>query len=35
MAADLQDVIMLLGDSLTQGGWEPHGFATKLACASI
>ncbi|KAI0070356.1 SGNH hydrolase [Panus rudis PR-1116 ss-1] len=31
MAANVQDVIMLVGDSLTQGGWEPHGFAQKLA----
>lgn len=33
MAANCQDVIMLLGDSLTQGGWEPEGFATRLAYA--
>lgn len=25
------DSIFLLGDSLTQGGWEPNGFAQKLA----
>ncbi|KZO95715.1 SGNH hydrolase [Calocera viscosa TUFC12733] len=25
------DAIMLLGDSLTQGGWEPGGFAQRLA----
>ncbi|KZT67829.1 SGNH hydrolase [Daedalea quercina L-15889] len=31
MAANVQDVIMLLGDSITQGGWEPHGFAQQLA----
>lgn len=32
MAANVQDVIMLLGDSITQGGWEPDGFAQQLAC---
>ncbi|GBE82606.1 SGNH hydrolase [Sparassis crispa] len=31
MAAYVQDVIMLLGDSLTQGGWEAGGFAQRLA----
>jgi len=31
MAANTQDVIMLFGDSLTQGGWEPSGFAQRLA----
>ncbi|KAI0725500.1 SGNH hydrolase [Fomitopsis betulina] len=31
MAANVQDVIMLLGDSITQGGWEPDGFAQQLA----
>jgi len=31
MAANVQDVIMLLGDSLTQGGWEPNGFAQRLS----
>ncbi|KAH9837603.1 SGNH hydrolase-type esterase domain-containing protein [Rhodofomes roseus] len=31
MAATVQDMIMLLGDSITQGGWEPHGFAQQLA----
>ena len=31
MAAAVQDVIMLLGDSITQGGWEPGGFAQRLA----
>ncbi|EJU05473.1 SGNH hydrolase [Dacryopinax primogenitus] len=25
------DAIMLIGDSLTQGGWEPGGFAQRLA----
>ncbi|KAI0956864.1 hypothetical protein AcW1_005443 [Taiwanofungus camphoratus] len=33
MAANVEDVIMLLGDSLTQGGWEPHGIAQRLAYA--
>ncbi|KAH7922810.1 SGNH hydrolase [Leucogyrophana mollusca] len=31
MAAYVQDAIMLLGDSLTQGGWEAHGFAQRLS----
>jgi len=31
MSANVQDVIMLLGDSLTQGGWEANGFAQRLA----
>jgi lysophospholipase L1-like esterase len=31
MAANVQDVIMLFGDSLTQGGWEPNGFGQRLA----
>ncbi|KAB5589267.1 hypothetical protein CTheo_7284 [Ceratobasidium theobromae] len=31
MAANALDCIMLLGDSLTQGGWEPGGFAQRLA----
>ncbi|KAF8610808.1 GDSL Lipase/Acylhydrolase [Ceratobasidium sp. AG-I] len=31
MAANTLDCIMLLGDSLTQGGWEPNGFAQRLA----
>ncbi|TFK50103.1 SGNH hydrolase [Heliocybe sulcata] len=31
MNADVQDCIVLLGDSLTQGGWEPHGFAQRLS----
>ncbi|KIJ68948.1 hypothetical protein HYDPIDRAFT_105485 [Hydnomerulius pinastri MD-312] len=35
MAAYTQDVIMLLGDSLTQGGWEPSGFAQRLASAYV
>ncbi|KZT11198.1 SGNH hydrolase [Laetiporus sulphureus 93-53] len=33
MAANVEDVIMLLGDSLTQGGWDPQGFAQKLSYA--
>jgi len=35
MAANIQDVIMLFGDSLTQGGWEPSGFAQQLASAYV
>ncbi|KAI8998989.1 SGNH hydrolase [Trametes punicea] len=31
MAAYVQDAIMLLGDSLTQGGYDMNGFAAKLA----
>jgi lysophospholipase L1-like esterase len=33
MAANVQDAIMLFGDSLTQGGWEPNmnGFGQRLA----
>ncbi|TFK85834.1 SGNH hydrolase [Polyporus arcularius HHB13444] len=31
MAAYVQDAIMLLGDSITQGGYENNGFAAKLA----
>ncbi|KAI0637359.1 SGNH hydrolase [Trametes polyzona] len=31
MAAHVQDAIMLLGDSLTQGGFDMNGFAAKLA----
>ncbi|KAI0648236.1 SGNH hydrolase [Trametes meyenii] len=31
MAANIQDAIMLLGDSLTQGGYDLNGFAAKLA----
>ncbi|OBZ75468.1 hypothetical protein A0H81_04726 [Grifola frondosa] len=35
MAANIQDAIMLLGDSLTQHGWNPsmNGFAAQLAHA--
>lgn len=35
MAANSLDVIMTLGDSLTQGGWEPGGFTQRLACSLI
>ncbi|KAI8998999.1 SGNH hydrolase [Trametes punicea] len=35
MAAYAQDVIMLLGDSLTQRGFDSNGFATRLANAYI
>jgi hypothetical protein len=31
MAANVQDVIMLVGDSLTEGGWAQGGFAQLLA----
>jgi len=31
MSANALDAIVLLGDSITQGGWEPNGFAQKLA----
>ena len=31
MAANVQDAIMLLGDSLTQGGYDLNGFVAKLA----
>ena len=31
MAAYAQDAIMLLGDSITQGGYEFNGFAAQLA----
>lgn len=34
MAAYVQDVIMLVGDSITQGGFVPNGFAQKLSCES-
>ena len=34
MAASVQDVFMLFGDSITQGGWEPglNGFGQRLSC---
>lgn len=28
----VQDAILLLGDSLTQGASMPHGFAQRLSC---
>jgi len=31
MAAAVQDVFMLFGDSLTQGGWDNNGLAQRLA----
>lgn len=31
MAANVLDTIVLFGDSITQGGWQPHGFAQRLA----
>ncbi|KAF8162905.1 SGNH hydrolase-type esterase domain-containing protein [Crassisporium funariophilum] len=33
MAANIQDVFMLFGDSITQGGWEPdlNGFGQRLS----
>ena len=31
MAANVQDAIMLLGDSITQGGWVPGGFGQQLS----
>ncbi|OJA11935.1 hypothetical protein AZE42_06382, partial [Rhizopogon vesiculosus] len=31
MAANVQDVIILLGDSITKGGWAQGGFAPLLA----
>lgn len=32
MAAHVQDVFMLFGDSITEGGWEPNynGFGQRL-----
>ncbi|KAI0781316.1 SGNH hydrolase [Trametes elegans] len=35
MTANVQDAFVLLGDSLTQYGFEPNGFATRLASAYI
>jgi hypothetical protein len=36
MAACVQDAVMLFGDSLTQGSWEPFGLGQRLArpCSS-
>ena len=33
MSASVQDVFMLFGDSITQGGWEPgvNGFGQRLS----
>ncbi|KAJ6455737.1 SGNH hydrolase-type esterase domain-containing protein [Mycena sanguinolenta] len=31
MAANVQDVVMLFGDSITQAGWAEDGFAARLA----
>ena len=33
MAASVQDVFMLFGDSITQGAWEPglDGFGQRLS----
>ena len=32
MAASIQDVVMLFGDSITQGAWTPdfNGFGQRL-----
>jgi len=35
MAANIQDAIMVLGDSLTQGGWEPLGLTQRLAAVYV
>ena len=36
MASNVQDVFMLFGDSITQGGWEPglNGLGQRLSRAS-
>lgn len=31
MTSSAQDSIVLLGDSITQDGWSPYGFAQRLA----
>jgi len=31
MSASVLDAIVLFGDSITQGGWQPGGFAQRLA----
>ncbi|KAI0317859.1 SGNH hydrolase-type esterase domain-containing protein [Amylostereum chailletii] len=31
MAANCQDIVMLFGDSLTQGAWEHNGIGARLA----
>ncbi|KAI9570428.1 SGNH hydrolase-type esterase domain-containing protein [Boletus coccyginus] len=33
--AHTQDAILLLGDSITQGGWDQSGFAQRLASAYV
>jgi hypothetical protein len=35
MAANVQDLVMLVGDSLTQRGWGKGGFAHLLAGVHI
>ncbi|KZT74123.1 SGNH hydrolase [Daedalea quercina L-15889] len=35
MATNAQDAIVLLGDSITQDGWSPNGFAQRLANAYV
>jgi hypothetical protein len=35
MAANIQDVVMLVGDSLTQLGWEQGGLAQLLSGTHI
>lgn len=30
MASPIHDVIMLFGDSITQGGWQNGGFGHRL-----
>lgn len=32
MASNVEDAIMLFGDSITQGAWQPDGLAQRLAC---
>lgn len=32
MTANALDAIVLLGDSITQGGWDAGGFSQQLAC---
>ncbi|KAI0728884.1 SGNH hydrolase-type esterase domain-containing protein [Fomitopsis betulina] len=35
MTTSAQDSIVLLGDSITQDGWSPYGFAQRLANAYV
>ncbi|KAH9842412.1 SGNH hydrolase-type esterase domain-containing protein [Rhodofomes roseus] len=35
MTTNAQDAIVLLGDSITQDGWSPYGFAQRLANAYV